>query len=74
MYPVPALKMTCVVLRLHGVHHSVHRDEVKELGSEALFALAPLLRSYGFDLSDHVHVQQLPDGVLLTLERLDHRE
>jgi hypothetical protein len=65
-YPMPRLEVICAVLHLHGVHHSVHRDDVTELGSEALLALTPLLRSYGFDPGRYVEVHQLPDRVLLT--------
>jgi hypothetical protein len=63
---MPTLRVSCVVLRLHGVHRSVHRDDVKELEPEALFALAPVLRSYGFDLDRRVDVHQLLEGILLT--------
>jgi hypothetical protein len=65
---MPRLELTCAVLRLHGVHHGVHCEDVNGLGSEAVDALGPLLRSYGFDIGHRVRVHQLADRVLLTQE------
>jgi hypothetical protein len=59
------LELMCAFLRMHGVHHEIHRADVQALTPDALKALAPLLRSYGFDPDCQVHVYQLLRGVLL---------